>query len=116
MSGALLAQSRPHSANNLESGSRCSLLASHHWALGAEQALRLVILAYCALQTDEEKKLDLPVVMPAFDRNTCSIPKAQISFIDYFITDMYNAWDGKSSWRTVPDIGTAQQAAVPCSV
>ncbi|XP_070256682.1 high affinity cAMP-specific and IBMX-insensitive 3',5'-cyclic phosphodiesterase 8A [Myotis yumanensis] len=44
-------------------------------------------------QTEEEKKLDLPVAMPAFDRNTCSIPKSQISFIDYFITDMYHAWD-----------------------
>ncbi|KAK1327800.1 hypothetical protein QTO34_012708 [Cnephaeus nilssonii] len=44
-------------------------------------------------QTEEEKKLDLPVVMPAFDRNTCSIPKSQISFIDYFVTDMYDAWD-----------------------
>ncbi|XP_008060280.1 high affinity cAMP-specific and IBMX-insensitive 3',5'-cyclic phosphodiesterase 8A [Carlito syrichta] len=44
-------------------------------------------------QTDEEKQLDLPVVMPVFDRNTCSIPKSQISFIDYFITDMFDAWD-----------------------
>lgn len=47
------------------------------------------------LQTDEEKQRDLPVVMPVFDRSTCSIPKSQISFIDYFITDMYDAWDGK---------------------
>ncbi|XP_037005075.2 high affinity cAMP-specific and IBMX-insensitive 3',5'-cyclic phosphodiesterase 8A isoform X2 [Artibeus jamaicensis] len=37
-------------------------------------------------QTDEEKQQNLPVVMPVFDRNTCSIPKSQISFIDYFIT------------------------------
>ncbi|XP_036162181.1 high affinity cAMP-specific and IBMX-insensitive 3',5'-cyclic phosphodiesterase 8A [Myotis myotis] len=44
-------------------------------------------------QTEEEKKLDLTVAMPAFDRNTCSIPKSQISFIDYFVTDMYHAWD-----------------------
>lgn len=49
----------------------------------------------CALQTDEEKRQGLPVVMPVFDRNTCSIPKSQISFIDYFITDMFDAWDGK---------------------
>lgn len=35
--------------------------------------------------------------MPVFDRNTCSIPKSQISFIDYFITDMFDAWDGKYS-------------------
>ncbi|XP_016071153.1 PREDICTED: high affinity cAMP-specific and IBMX-insensitive 3',5'-cyclic phosphodiesterase 8A [Miniopterus natalensis] len=44
-------------------------------------------------QTDEEKQQDLPVVMPAFDRKTCSIPKSQISFIDYFITAMFDAWD-----------------------
>ncbi|XP_007470108.1 PREDICTED: high affinity cAMP-specific and IBMX-insensitive 3',5'-cyclic phosphodiesterase 8A-like isoform X2 [Lipotes vexillifer] len=44
-------------------------------------------------QTDEEKRQDLPVVMPVFDRSTCSIPKSQISFIDYFITDMFAAWD-----------------------
>ncbi|CAF99802.1 unnamed protein product, partial [Tetraodon nigroviridis] len=42
---------------------------------------------------DEEKRQGLPVVMPVFDRNTCSIPKSQISFIDYFITDMFDAWD-----------------------
>uniref|UniRef100_A0AAQ4P1I6 Phosphodiesterase n=1 Tax=Gasterosteus aculeatus aculeatus TaxID=481459 RepID=A0AAQ4P1I6_GASAC len=44
-------------------------------------------------QTDEEKSQGLPVVMPVFDRNTCSVPKSQISFIDYFITDMFDAWD-----------------------
>uniref|UniRef100_A0A3B3THE6 Phosphodiesterase n=1 Tax=Paramormyrops kingsleyae TaxID=1676925 RepID=A0A3B3THE6_9TELE len=44
-------------------------------------------------QTDEEKRQGLPVVMPIFDRNTCSVPKSQISFIDYFITDMFDAWD-----------------------
>lgn len=49
-----------------------------------------------ALQTDEEKRQGLPVVMPVFDRNTCSVPKSQISFIDYFITDMFDAWDGKN--------------------
>lgn len=48
------------------------------------------------LQTDEEKRQGLPVVMPVFDRNTCSVPKSQISFIDYFITDMFDAWDGKN--------------------
>ncbi|KAM7048304.1 high affinity cAMP-specific and IBMX-insensitive 3',5'-cyclic phosphodiesterase 8A isoform 2-T2 [Molossus nigricans] len=41
-------------------------------------------------QTEEEKQRDLPVVMPAFDRKTCSIPKAQISFMDYFITAFVN--------------------------
>ncbi|XP_018432208.1 PREDICTED: high affinity cAMP-specific and IBMX-insensitive 3',5'-cyclic phosphodiesterase 8A isoform X1 [Nanorana parkeri] len=44
-------------------------------------------------QTDEEKQQGLPVVMPVFDRNMCSIPKSQISFVDYFITDMFDAWD-----------------------
>ncbi|NWU70461.1 PDE8B phosphodiesterase, partial [Pterocles burchelli] len=39
------------------------------------------------------KRQGLPVVMPVFDRNTCSIPKSQISFIDYFITDTFDAWD-----------------------
>lgn len=55
------------------------------------------LMGCCVLQTDEEKHLDLPVVMPVFDRNTCSIPKSQISFMDYFITDMFDAWDGKES-------------------
>ncbi|KAK0096361.1 hypothetical protein PV326_005675 [Microctonus aethiopoides] len=44
-------------------------------------------------QTDEEKKKRLPVVMPMFDRNTCSIPKSQIGFVDYIINDMIEAWD-----------------------
>ncbi|XP_054613002.1 high affinity cAMP-specific and IBMX-insensitive 3',5'-cyclic phosphodiesterase 8B isoform X3 [Dunckerocampus dactyliophorus] len=48
-------------------------------------------------QTDEEKRQGLPVVMPVFDRNTCSIPKSQLSFIDYFITDMFDAWDAFAS-------------------
>uniref|UniRef100_A0A673XQR1 Phosphodiesterase n=1 Tax=Salmo trutta TaxID=8032 RepID=A0A673XQR1_SALTR len=48
-------------------------------------------------QTDEEKRQGLPVVMPVFDRTTCSIPKSQISFIDYFITDMFDAWDAFAS-------------------
>ncbi|RVE66107.1 hypothetical protein OJAV_G00123170 [Oryzias javanicus] len=48
-------------------------------------------------QTDEEKRLGLPVVMPVFDRNTCSVPKSQISFIDYFITDMFDALDAFAS-------------------
>ncbi|RWS28415.1 high affinity cAMP-specific and IBMX-insensitive 3':5'-cyclic phosphodiesterase 8B-like isoform X3 [Leptotrombidium deliense] len=47
---------------------------------------------YCN-QTDEEKSRGLPVVMPAFDRQTCSIPKSQIGFIDYFANDMFEAWD-----------------------
>ncbi|XP_032395257.1 high affinity cAMP-specific and IBMX-insensitive 3',5'-cyclic phosphodiesterase 8B isoform X1 [Etheostoma spectabile] len=48
-------------------------------------------------QTDEEKKQGLPVVMPVFDRNTCSVPKSQLSFMDYFITDMFDAWDAFAS-------------------
>ncbi|XP_034944709.1 high affinity cAMP-specific and IBMX-insensitive 3',5'-cyclic phosphodiesterase 8 isoform X2 [Chelonus insularis] len=44
-------------------------------------------------QTDEEKKRKMPVVMPMFDRNTCSIPKSQIGFVDYIINDMIVAWD-----------------------
>ncbi|XP_053405360.1 high affinity cAMP-specific and IBMX-insensitive 3',5'-cyclic phosphodiesterase 8B-like isoform X3 [Mercenaria mercenaria] len=47
---------------------------------------------YCQ-QTDEEKQLGLPVVMPVFDRKTCSLPKSQTSFIDFFINDMFDAWD-----------------------
>ena len=46
------------------------------------------------LKTDEEKAKNLPVVMPIFDRSNCNVPKAQISFIEYFITDMFEAWDG----------------------
>ena len=45
-------------------------------------------------QTAEEKAKGLPVVMPQFDRQTCSIPKSQIGFTDYFISDMFDAWDG----------------------
>uniref|UniRef100_A0A8C9TIW0 Phosphodiesterase n=1 Tax=Scleropages formosus TaxID=113540 RepID=A0A8C9TIW0_SCLFO len=48
-------------------------------------------------QTDEEKRQGLPVVMPIFDRNTCSVPKSQISFIDYFVMDMFDAWDAFAS-------------------
>lgn len=31
--------------------------------------------------------------MPTYDRTVCSIPKAQISFIEYFIEDMFEHWD-----------------------
>ncbi|XP_033125161.1 high affinity cAMP-specific and IBMX-insensitive 3',5'-cyclic phosphodiesterase 8B-like isoform X2 [Anneissia japonica] len=44
-------------------------------------------------QTEEEKRRGLPVVMPIFDRVTCSIPKSQTSFIEYFINDMFDLWD-----------------------
>lgn len=45
-------------------------------------------------QTEEETARGLPVVMPMFDRKSCSIPKSQTGFIDYFVADMYEAWDG----------------------
>jgi len=45
-------------------------------------------------QTDEEKRLGLTVVMPQFDRATCSIPKSQLGFYDYFIHDMFDVWNG----------------------
>ncbi|CAH1108660.1 unnamed protein product [Psylliodes chrysocephalus] len=44
-------------------------------------------------QTDEEKNKGLPVVMPMFDRSSCSIPKSQIGFVDYIINDMFEAWN-----------------------
>lgn len=47
-------------------------------------------------QTDEEKRLGLPIVMPMFDRETCSIAKSQIGFIEFIIQDMLKAWEGTS--------------------
>ncbi len=47
------------------------------------------------LQTDDEKRLGLPVVMPQFDRTSCSIPKSQIGFYDFFITDMFTMLAGE---------------------
>ena len=44
------------------------------------------------LQTDDEKKANLPLVMPTFDRTVCNVPKSQIFFIDYFVRDMVDAW------------------------
>ncbi|XP_043225252.1 high affinity cAMP-specific and IBMX-insensitive 3',5'-cyclic phosphodiesterase 8A-like isoform X2 [Amphibalanus amphitrite] len=44
-------------------------------------------------QTDVEKERNLPVVMPIFDRATCSIPKSQKGFIEFFINSMFEAWD-----------------------
>ncbi|GLH06991.1 Uncharacterized protein GBIM_12560 [Gryllus bimaculatus] len=44
-------------------------------------------------QTDEEKSKQLPVVMPMFDRASCSIPKSQIGFMDFIINDMFEAWE-----------------------
>lgn len=36
----------------------------------------------------------MPIVMPMFDRTTCSISKSQIGFIEFIIQDMMHAWDG----------------------
>ncbi|XP_059082020.1 high affinity cAMP-specific and IBMX-insensitive 3',5'-cyclic phosphodiesterase 8A-like isoform X2 [Tigriopus californicus] len=55
-------------------------------------------------QTDDEKKLGLPVVMPQFDRTTCSIPKSQIGFYDFFIIDMFEMWNGFTDLQELMDI------------
>ncbi|XP_055533247.1 high affinity cAMP-specific and IBMX-insensitive 3',5'-cyclic phosphodiesterase 8 isoform X1 [Wyeomyia smithii] len=52
-------------------------------------------------QTDEEKRRNLPIVMPMFDRTTCSISKSQIGFIEYIIHDMMDAWN---SFIDMPEI------------
>ncbi|KAM7342958.1 phosphodiesterase 8 isoform 3-T3 [Cochliomyia hominivorax] len=57
-------------------------------------------------QTDEEKAKELPIVMPMFDRATCSIPKSQIGFIEYIIQDMMHAWD---SFIDMPELITYMQ-------
>ncbi|XP_030387371.1 high affinity cAMP-specific and IBMX-insensitive 3',5'-cyclic phosphodiesterase 8 [Scaptodrosophila lebanonensis] len=57
-------------------------------------------------QTDEEKQRHLPIVMPMFDRATCSIPKSQIGFIEYIIQDMMHAWD---SFLDMPQLITHMQ-------
>lgn len=44
-------------------------------------------------QTEEEQKRDLPIVMPVFDRKTCNVPKSQIFFMDYFVMNLYAAWN-----------------------
>lgn len=56
----------------------------------------LIRLIVFDIQTDEEKRRGIPLVMPAFDRATCSIPKSQIGFIDFFVRDLFSTWDGKS--------------------
>ncbi|CAK8685576.1 unnamed protein product [Clavelina lepadiformis] len=75
-------------------------------------------------QTDEEKQLGLPVVMPHFDRNSCSMPKSQMTFIDYFLTDMFEAWhefcgmedvmnnlnDNYNYWKKLQDRGIMRLA------
>lgn len=54
-------------------------------------------------QTDDEKTKGLPIVMPMFDRNTCSVPKSQIGFVDYIINDMFEAWN---AFIDMPEIVT----------
>ncbi|XP_017040607.1 LOW QUALITY PROTEIN: high affinity cAMP-specific and IBMX-insensitive 3',5'-cyclic phosphodiesterase 8 [Drosophila ficusphila] len=58
------------------------------------------------MQTDEEKQRHLPIVMPMFDRATCSIPKSQIGFIEYIIQDMIHAWE---SFIDMPQLITYMQ-------
>ncbi|KAH8299824.1 hypothetical protein KR044_006455 [Drosophila immigrans] len=58
------------------------------------------------MQTDEEKQRHMPIVMPMFDRATCSIPKSQIGFIEYIIQDMMHAWD---SFIDMPQLITCMQ-------
>ncbi|XP_026836929.1 high affinity cAMP-specific and IBMX-insensitive 3',5'-cyclic phosphodiesterase 8 isoform X2 [Drosophila erecta] len=58
------------------------------------------------MQTDEEKQRHLPIVMPMFDRATCSIPKSQIGFIEYIIQDMMHAWE---SFIDMPQLITYMQ-------
>lgn len=57
-------------------------------------------------QTDEEKRLGLPIVMPMFDRSTCSIAKSQIGFIEFIIQDMMKAWD---SFVRMPQLITCME-------
>ncbi|XP_031572577.1 high affinity cAMP-specific and IBMX-insensitive 3',5'-cyclic phosphodiesterase 8A-like isoform X2 [Actinia tenebrosa] len=80
-------------------------------------------------QTDEEKKRGLPVVMPVFDRATCNVPRSQVWFIDYFVSDLYDAWDAFAYvpetirhltdnydyWKKKADELDAKRAASPSS-
>ncbi|XP_062516433.1 high affinity cAMP-specific and IBMX-insensitive 3',5'-cyclic phosphodiesterase 8B-like [Corticium candelabrum] len=52
-------------------------------------------------QTEEEKRQGLPVNLPVFDRTTCNIPKSQLQFIEYFVLDLFSAWD---VFADVPEI------------
>ncbi|KAG1671220.1 High affinity cAMP-specific and IBMX-insensitive 3',5'-cyclic phosphodiesterase 8B [Nymphon striatum] len=61
------------------------------WNLCRKWAIRIAEEYFA--QTDEEKRLNLPVVMPAFDRTTCNIAASQIVFIDIFINDMFTSWN-----------------------
>ena len=41
--------------------------------------------------------------MPQFDRASCSIPRSQIGFYEFFIHDMFNAW---SEFSACPELLT----------
>eukprot|EP00794_Sanderia_malayensis_P009997 gene9997-11019_t len=53
-------------------------------------------------QTEEEKRRGLPIIMPVFDRTTCNVPQSQVSFIEYFVIDLYTAWDTESARANAP--------------
>ena len=57
----------------------------------------MLLLFWPALSLITKIYQGLPVVMPQFDRATCSIPKSQIGFYDFFIHDMFEAWNGEPS-------------------
>ena len=54
---------------------------------------------FFSFQTEEEKRLGIPIVMPQFDRTTCSIPKSQLGFYNFFINDMFEMWNGKLKYH-----------------
>ena len=37
-----------------------------------------------SFQTEEEKRRGLPIIMPVFDRQTCNVPKSQVSIFHFF--------------------------------
>ncbi len=70
------------------------------WVLTVE----LLFKIFCKLTffkfAEAEIGLGLTPVMPMFDRSSCSIPKSQTGFVDYFVADMYEAWEGKMRLKT----------------
>jgi high affinity cAMP-specific and IBMX-insensitive 3',5'-cyclic phosphodiesterase 8 len=44
-------------------------------------------------QTEEEKANKLPVTLPTFDRDSYSVPRCQVSFFEFVILQMMEAWD-----------------------
>ena len=52
------------------------------------------------LQTEEEKKRNLPIVMPVFDRNTCNVPRSQVRVqISIFVMKCMSSF--RSSYRNI---------------